>query len=772
MIQLLGLRSFIGRDGIEKTSEVFFERNWRAQSVPELFNNLSKYVEQIPKEERYNMFYTVAHCLEERGRKFESQEIIPIDIDDVDQSRIDEYVTLILRELDLNRDDVGIVYSGNGIHILIWIDLPFSKVEYFDEYRTYYKAICGRINQAMYMYGLQGQADPVVFGRGRLLRLPYTKNIKNGAEKDCIVINANMKPVTVEWEKWADIPVVPEGGYIHPNAVKRLPPPDNKGVLEGCDFIKWASENQDRVNEPQWYAMLSIVSRLDDGRHLGHEFSKLHPNYNKDKTDLKITQAMEAAGPRTCDNINTLWDGCGTCANYQKCKSPIMIKSEDYLRTKDSGFYDISYAANGALKRTPNYDDLVKYFDQCNYHVSMDDSGIVYIYDDGFWKECPKQRMHEFAELNFMPRPNNSMCVEFENKLKRTNLRNQEWFNPQGYVNFKNCVLELETGKVLEHSSEFGFRYILPYDYEPTAVCPRFDKFLDEVMLKDEEMKRVICEFMGYSLSGIDPVIGQKALILYGNGSNGKSVLLEVFKMLAGKGNYSTVSMGNEINKETGRYALSGKLFNITEETPRDAMVDNTIFKALVSGGEVQARRLYCDAFDMKNYAKIIMACNALPNNYDDTNGMYRRLLIVPFKATFTEETKDVFLIDKLRDELSGIFNLAYSGYKSFVKTNGRFTRAEQIEAQLTEYKQESHPLSFFIEEDCNLETDGFCTSMVLYTRYKTFSETTGMRPIDIRLFSKLMASYLHTVYGKDMKSRRDNTRGFAGINLKVGGDY
>lgn len=772
MIQILGLRTYTGRDGIEKISETFFEKNWRAESVPELFKNLKRYVDQVPKEEQYNLFYTVAHCLEERGRKFEEQDIIPIDIDNIDVNRADEYVSAVLITLGLPRDKVGIVYSGNGIHILIQITKPFDYEGYFEEHRVYYRALCGRINQALYMYGLQGSADPVVFGKGRLLRLPDTFNIKNGAKKKCVLINGNIEPIEISWHKLADMPEVNEGDYIHPNAAKKLPPPDTKGVLEGCEFINWCAANQKTVTEPQWYAMLSIVSRLEDGRELAHEYSRDHDDYNFDRTEAKITQALDAAGPRTCANIESLWSGCHECKFYKQCKSPIMIKSQEYIKSKDTGFYDISYAASGALKRTPDYDGLVKWFDMQHEHVAMDDSGIIYTYSEDHWQEMPKQRLHEFAETWFNPKPTNSMCTEFENKLKRTNLKSQDWFNPQGYVNFKNCVLELSTGKTLDHSSSFGFRYVLPYDYDPDATSPRFNQFLDEVMVNDSDMKKVICQFMGYAISGIDPVIGQKALILYGNGSNGKSVLLEVFKMLAGKGNYSTVSMGADINKETGRYALSGKLFNVTEETPRDAMVDNTIFKALVSGGEVQARRLYCDAFDMKNYAKIVMACNTLPANYDDTNGMYRRLLIVPFRATFTEETKDVFILDKLKEELSGIFNLAYKGYQEFMASNGRFTKAQKIEEQLAEYKHDSHPLSFFIEEECSMEEGAFTASMVLYTRYKSFSEMTGMRPMDIRYFSKLLASYLHTVYGRDMRGRGNGVRGFNGLKISNGEEY
>jgi len=768
MIQILGLRTYLDKSGIEQTMEAFFERGWRAESVQFLFSNIDKFISEIPEDERHNMFYTLSSCLEERGRKFESQSVIPIDIDDMDTTRIDEYIVVILRTLGLPREKVGIIASGNGLHFIIQLPFTFKSTVFFDENKGYYKAMCGRINQALYMHGLSGQADPVVFSKGRMLRLPNTDNVKNGARRKCFFINANIEPIDISLAKLADMPDVQDGDYIHPNAMKKLPKPDTDGVLNGCDYLKWCNENQKILSEPQWYAMLSVISRLEDGRTICHEYSKLHNDYDRTRTDAKITQALESAGPRTCSNISTLWEGCPTCENYDKCKSPIMIKSEGYIRTKDTGFYDVSYTANGAIKRVPDYDGLAKHFDDHHLHLSLEDTGVVYIFQDNYWQELPKHRIYEFAEQNFNPKPSHSMCVEFETKLRRTGLKNQDWFNPQGYVNFQNCILELETGNQLEHTPEMGFRYILPYEYDPEATCPRFTQFLSETMLNDEELISLLCEFMGYSLSGIDPVVGQKALILYGNGSNGKSVFLEVLKLLAGKGNYSTVSLGKDINNETNRYSMSGKLFNVTEETPRDAMVDSTIFKALVSGGEVQARQLYCNSFNMKNYAKIIMACNSLPTNYDDSNGMYRRLLIVPFRATFTERTRDPYLIGKLGEELSGIFNLAYMGYRKFKSSGGMFTHSKQVEKQVSEYRQESHPLSFFIDEVCTLDLNSFSETMTLYAKYKVFCDLAGMKPVDLRFFSRLMTSYLSAHYGVDMRDRLSNVRGFRGIASDV----
>ena len=771
-VQILGLREYIHpRTGKPTKKEAFFEAGWRALSVADLFANIEKVLDRIPDDEKWNIYYTAADCLEAKGRKLVKQDIIPIDIDDIDIADLEPYIAIVENITEVPRDKMGIVFSGNGLQFIIQLNDSIVEADYFDEHRGIYKAMAGRINQQMYLNGLVGTVDPSVFSKGRLLRLPFTINRKpNKPEREAKLLNGNIEYAGFDLWKASKIPYVQEGEHIHPRAVAKMPEPDPVGVLEGCDFLKYIKDNQDKISEPQWYAMLSIVGRLPEGGKLVHEYSKNHPDYHPDETDMKLEHALESAGPRTCDNINSLWDGCQACPNWNNCKSPIMLRTEEFIATKDTGFYEVVIDRNGQVKnRKPCYDDLVKWYIEQNDYCTMNSSSIVHIFDDKKWIDVTANDIHNFAEKWFDPKPTTQLCKEFEAKLKRTNLQEPDWFNVDGYINFSNGVLELETMTLGEHCSSYGFRYVLPFDYDPDATCPRFDQFIDEITVNDDELGKVLLEYMGYSLVGADPVIGQKALILHGEGSNGKSVFIEVLRALAGKNNYSTLSMGSEINKLENRYQLASKLFNISEETPTKAMMDSSIFKALVAGGEVQARKLYCDSYSMKNYAKIIMACNELPRTTDLSHGMMRRLLIIPFHATFTEETKDVHLVDTLKGELAGIFNRAMEGYQRFIDNNKRFTDAQAIKDSVEKYQAENDSIATWVEEETEQSSTWKVPFKEAYYNYRNYCDSMGLFCETSNKFAKQLYKRL----GQDSRVKYyhdgKQIRGIKGIRLAQG---
>lgn len=777
-VQILGLRPYTDRRGKERKAEKFFEQGWRSPSVPELFADIDFYINQIPEDERWNLYYTAADVREEKGRIFVEQEVIPIDVDDIDVNRIDDYVTVICNELGIISKKTGIVFSGNGLQFIIGLKDKFDDVKFFDSHRHQYKAMCGKLNQALYKHGLEGTVDVSVFSGARLLRLPNTFNRKpDKPERMAYLVNATIERIDFDLGDKSELPKVEEGQHIHPNAYAKFPDPDPKGVQEGCDFLKYCYNNQQDVTEPQWYAMLSIVGRLPDGGKLVHDYSREHPQYDADDTNYKYQQALDASGPRKCESISTLWDGCTACPHFGKCASPITLKSDDFIGTRDTGFYDIFiHPKTGVEKRTPNYDDLVRYFKEQNEYTTMDVASAVHTFNGKKWSDISRNIIHNFAERNFDPSPSNQMCNEFEAKLKRTNIRNQNWYQVEGLINFENGVLDLQTMEMNFHTPEYGFKYVLPFDYDPSADCPMFKQFLQEVTLGREDLISVLIEFMGYALAGVDPQLGQKALILYGDGSNGKSVFIEILRALAGDDNYSTLSMGNEVNKLENRYQLQGKLFNVSEETPTNAMVESSVFKALVSGGEVQARKLYCDPFSMRNYAKIIMACNELPRSFDLSHGMLRRLLIVPFDATFTKANRDIHIVTKLKEELSGIFNLAMSGYHRFIKQDG-FSDSTVVESAVENYVNENDSVQNFIMDECAIQPSYKVAVGQLYTAYSFYCDSGNLKALNKLKFGKRMKQLLQHRYQQDMTDRDvingKRQRIYNGIGLlEQGGGY
>lgn len=734
--------------------DAFHEKGWRAENIYELMKDPAKYLEQVPESERWNLFYTVGNCTEEK-RKFLRQDVLPIDIDGIVHGEEDKIVDVVCAELKLPKDKLGIVYSGNGIHILIGLKTPITDASYIRANKPYYKALCGRINIALYEAGIQGKADPVVFSEARLLRMPFTENIKEGkATRTCSLINGNLEPLDVDLFALSDLPSIDEGEHIHPRALIRLPKPDTRAVQEQCNFLTRCRTQQETVSEPEWYAMLSIVGRLENGDRLVHEYSKNYSGYNEKVTDDKLAHALEASGPRTCSNISAMHEGCQSCPHFGKITSPIQLIGEDTIRTLETGFYNIVIKDGVPKQGKPNYDDLVKYFEKQHQFVSVEGTNNILIWTGTHWAEMDTKRIHAFAEEHFDPTPSNSMCMEFQSKLQRKNLRADDFTIVQGKLNFQNGVLDLESGELEPHSPRFGFTYTIPYDYAPTGQCPTFEKFLGEITCEDDELAKLLTEYMGYCLSGADPSLVQKCAVLYGDGANGKSVLLQLMRELVGTVNCTSISIPS-FSKDNYRYQLRHKMFNVSDEAPTDSFVNSSIFKAIVSGDTIEVRKLYADPVMWKCTTKLMFACNDLPFTGDFTHGMFRRLIIIPFRATFNGNKRDPFILNKLLEEKSDIFAYCLRRYKELQARSYQFTESKESISELTDFIEDSDYVARFVDEMCETTTkDDFMQVQQVFNLFCLWCDDNRVRPITYEKFTKRFKKRVTTKYPKVEWSR------------------
>ena len=298
----------------------------------------------------------------------------------------------------------------------------------------------------------------------------------------------------------------------------------------------------------------------------------------------------------TCDHFQQLWNKCYECPYQNKVKSPISIKGENFIRTKDIGFRILNLKRDPPVQGKPDFDDLYKFFYQQHAYVSLAEYREVYVWDKKRWGIMHLNRLKEFAETHIDFKPCATERSEFMEKLLANHVvEGKEFLNPYGFVNFENGIMRLpgsaslkdanlnnlEAYKLYDHRMDLGMTYLLPFKYDAEADCPRFKLFMREVTMADESIIAILQEFMGYALSNADAELGERALFLLGEGSNGKSVFLDVMKWLAGKENFSSVPL-NYLDRETARYDLYGKMFNVTEETPKAALKDSSVFKNLV----------------------------------------------------------------------------------------------------------------------------------------------------------------------------------------------
>ena len=237
------------------------------------------------------------------------------------------------------------------------------------------------------------------------------------------------------------------------------------------------------------------------------------------------------------------------------------------------------------------------------------------------------------------------------------------------YIAFQNCVVDFETFTPYKFTPDIHVTYQLDYDFDMEADCPIFKTFLKQV-LPDKQSRRVIQQFFG--LAFLDRYNNEhkveKALILVGEGSNGKSVIFETLMNTLGSMNISNMDLaslakgGDEGMRNMAM--LEHKRFNYCSEEQIGKVIQRSdVFKTLVSGEPIYARRIGQNSFRITNLPFLVFNMNKLPQFNDDTHGLFRRLLIVGFTVIIPDELQDKQLAHKIRGERSGILRWLYEGY-------------------------------------------------------------------------------------------------------------
>jgi putative DNA primase/helicase len=378
---------------------------------------------------------------------------------------------------------------------------------------------------------------------------------------------------------------------------------------------------------------------------------------------------------------------------------------------------------------------------------------FIYLYNGSFWSELDKETFQKFlgkaAEKMGVP-TFSARYYKFRKELNEQFL-GTAYLEPKPtlankvLINLQNGTFEVSTkGTQLRPFDRKDFlTYQLPFVYDPMAKAPMFETYLDRV-LPDMERQKVLAEYLGFVFikHGNNKLKEEKALILYGGGSNGKSVFFEVVSALIGTENTSNFSL-QSLTNENGYYRakIANKLVNYASEI--NGKLESSIFKQLVSGEPVEARLPYGDPFTLKQYAKLIFNCNELPKEVEQTNAYFRRFLIIPFDETIPDEEQDKELHNKIiENELSGVFNWVLDGLSRLLKQKG-FSNCNAAKKAIELYRTQSDSVKMFIEDNEYKATAEHQTKIVeLYSQYKAYCIDDGFRPVNKANFKKRLSGY------------------------------
>ena len=329
-------------------------------------------------------------------------------------------------------------------------------------------------------------------------------------------------------------------------------------------------------------------------------------------------------------------------------------------------------------------------------------------------------------------------------------------------INLSNGMLDIHTRELHPHDKNYYSRTQVPIEYRPDAEAPRFKKFLSEIFKDDPQKALTIQEFAGYIL--LPKIFLHHCLFLLGGGGNGKSVLINIIAKLVGRENISAL----ELHQFSDKFLLGilrNKLLNISTEVQTKSVVDDSIFKQVISGDLVQADVKFKDPMTFRPVAKHIFSMNDVPVITDRTYALKRRLSVVRFNQVFEGETADNFLEDKLSEELSGVLNWALEGLSRVLKNNAIFC-SDQMKKDKKEFFKSLNPVLTFVEEVCKIAEGVSVGRDELYRAYREWSKDSGFKPLGKNKFYQQIR--------QDFPQIADDTHGvnsFRGIKI-VNPDY
>ena len=358
-------------------------------------------------------------------------------------------------------------------------------------------------------------------------------------------------------------------------------------------------------------------------------------------------------------------------------------------------------------------------------------TGLLYRWNDRYWEEHEESHLKKIA-VELLRNESQKSRVDdavFQLKMLSTMPAGRKVNDRMDWINLASGILNINTFEIIPHSEEFYFTQMLPIYFDPksTKKCDNFLRFL-ETNIQTPEVIDQLQEFTGYCL--VRHAKYEKALYLLGPGADGKSTYMKILRELVGPENCSAVSFG-AIEDQFQRSAMFNRLVNLSAEISAESM-ESQYFKKIVSGDTLQAAYKHIDTFEFDPYCKLVFAGNILPRVRDNTEGYFRKLLPIRFKRQFFEDdpARDPDLVDKLKEELSAIFQWSLIGLKRLIEQK-KFTPSNETWELMQDYRRLNNPVLCYVEEECELSEDVEVSKKDLYFDYKNYCSRCGYTPLN-----------------------------------------
>lgn len=304
-------------------------------------------------------------------------------------------------------------------------------------------------------------------------------------------------------------------------------------------------------------------------------------------------------------------------------------------------------------------------------------------------------------------------------------------------MNTGDGTLNLRTGDIRQHAPTDYCTKKSTVKFDPNATSPTWDKCL-QTWLPDAEVRAFIQRLVGYWITG--KVQEHISPVFYGVGANGKTTFLEAIQHIMGT--YARAVLSSllmERDREahpTERAQLLGLRLAVASESKQHRHLDEATVKILTGGDRVSARFMHKDFFEFCPTHKLVLSTNHKPIIKGCDEGIWRRVLLIPWGVVVPKAQRDRALGDSLKREASGILRWAIDG--SLMWQRDGLCPPTAVIAATNAFRAASDIVGRFLAERCTSTVPAATTAAgVLMTAFEMWCRETGEKPISQRALSE-----------------------------------
>ena len=327
---------------------------------------------------------------------------------------------------------------------------------------------------------------------------------------------------------------------------------------------------------------------------------------------------------------------------------------------------------------------------------------------------------------------------------------------------------------MLEHDRAHRISKLIPIKYEPLAECPNWIAFLNRVQ-PDPEMRAFLQRWIGYCLTGL--TTEQKLVFNFGSGRNGKSTFVDTLaRIFADYGTTVPIETLTGTEQRKGSDAtpdlvrLPGARFVRASEPEAGTRMKEAMIKALTGGEAIMIRRMMQEFVEIEPEFKLTISGNHKPEIRGADDGIWRRVMLVPWEVQIPDDEVDHMLPLKLQAEAEGILACAVEGFLEWKKSG--LGEPAAVAAATRDYREESDKMRVFLQTECEIIGGDHWTSVAdLKDAFNAWMLSEGGSAWGSRAVQTGLRERSGVVKGPDGQQftpRKNSNAGYSGIRVKA----